>query len=115
MAGIKHLISALSFSNRGLRTAFDDEVSFQQEVYVSVFLIPLALYLGKTGTEKALLVSVILLVLITELINSAIETTIDRFGTESHPLSERAKDIGSGAVFMAIVNAVVVWTCIIFF
>lgn len=113
ITAIKRLINAFGFSIQGLKTAFKGEPAFRQEVYVTVFLLPLGLYLGATSTEKALLVATVLLVLVVELINSAIEAAVDRFGTEHHLLSGRAKDLGSAAVLMAIINAVVVWACIL--
>lgn len=81
---------------------------------LAMLLAPLGLWLGKSGLEKALLVSVLLLVLIVELLNSAIEAVVDRFGGEEHELSGRAKDIGSAAVFIALMNVIVVWTLVLF-
>ncbi len=80
---------------------------------LSVVLLPLALWLGNTGMERALLISVWLLVLLFELANSAIEAVVDRVGPEQHALSKRAKDIGSAAVLMALVNAAVVWLLVL--
>ncbi len=99
---------------QGLSSAFKNEASFRQEIYLSATLIPLSFYLGETGIEIALLVSVILLVLVTELVNSSMEAVVDRFGGEQHDLSGRAKDIASAAVLMALFNAVLVWGCVLF-
>ena len=111
--GLERLFKASGFSMQGLIAAFRNEAAFRQEVYLSLVLIPLGIYLGETGTEKALLVGVILLVLITELINSGMEAVVDRFGEEQHELSGRAKDVGSAAVFIALLNVLIVWACII--
>ena len=111
---IKRLFAAFNNSVSGLRNVFKTEVSFRQELLVCVILLPLALYLGRSAIDKVLLISSILLILIVELINSAIETVIDRISADSHELSGRAKDIGSAGVFLAIINAVIVWILIIF-
>lgn len=99
---------------QGLTAAFKNEAAFRQEIYLSIILIPLGFYLGETGVEIVLLVSVILLALITELINSGIEAVVDRFGGEHHELSGRAKDVASAAVLIALLNVVLVWGCILF-
>ncbi|TBV82662.1 MAG: diacylglycerol kinase [Desulfobulbaceae bacterium] len=113
--GITRLSNAFRWSLAGLAATFKHEKSFRQELILAVILFPLALWLGKTGTEKALLIGPILLVVIAELINSAIETVVDRIGDEIHPLSGRAKDIGSAAVLLAMVNLVIVWALVLFF
>lgn len=113
--GIRRLYIATLYSLQGLRAAFRNEAAFRLEVVLSVFLIPLGLWLGDSGTERALLVGCILLVIIIELINSAIETVVDRFGGERHELSGRAKDVGSAAVLIALINAVVIWFLVLFF
>jgi len=115
MFNITYLPKALKQSSKGLMAAFRHEITFRHEVLLSIILIPLGLFLGGTPSEKALLVTSVLLWLIIELINSAIEVTIDRVGTERHELSGRAKDIGSAAVFMAVINLVITWSIIIFF
>ncbi len=107
--GLRRLLNATRFSWQGLCAASRHEAAFRQELAASIVLLPLALWLGQTGTERALLLGVWLLVLITELLNSAIEAVVDRFGGEQHELSGRAKDIGSAAVFIALLNAAVVW------
>ncbi len=97
-----------------MATAWREEVALRQEVLLCAVLIPLALWLGDTGTERALLILMLLLVLLVELINSAIEAVVDRFGREQHPLSRNAKDIGSAAVLMSIIMASLVWVLVIF-
>lgn len=111
---IKRLIDAFGYSKRGLVEAFNNDIAFRQETYLALICIPLGLWLGETGTEKALLISTILLIPTIELINSSIERTVDRISTELHPLSGQAKDIGSAAVLIALINMLIVWACIIF-
>ena len=107
--GITRLVRAFGWSMAGLRAAFVGEAAFRQEVAVALGMAPAAVWLGQTGMERALLISSLLLVLLAELLNSAVEAVVDRVGSEQHPLSGRAKDIGSAAVFMGLVNAAVVW------
>ncbi len=111
--GLKRLIKAFGFSMQGLSAAFKNEAAFRQEIYLSIILIPMGFYLGKTGIERTLLVSVIILVLIIELINSGMEAIVDRFGDEQHELSGRAKDVASAAVLIALVNVLLVWGCVL--
>jgi diacylglycerol kinase (ATP) len=111
--GLRRLIRAAGYSWQGLVAAFRNEPAFRQEVALSFLFIPLALWLGHTGLERALLVAVWLLVLMFELLNSAIEAVVDRIGSERHELSGRAKDIGSAASFVAQVNAGVVWLLVL--
>lgn len=112
--GLERLFKAFAFSMQGLSSAFKNEAAFRQEIYLSIILIPLGVYLGESGSERALLVGVILLVLITELINSGMEAVVDRFGGEQHELSGRAKDVGSAAVLVALFNVLFVWGCVLF-
>jgi len=114
-SGIERLIKATIFSWQGLKAAFKHEQAFRQEIYLTLVLIPVGLWLGDDGVERALLVGVLLLVLIVELFNSGIEAIVDRIGEEFHELSGRAKDVGSAAVLIALINACVVWTLIIVF
>jgi len=107
--GVIRLVRALGWSMAGLRAAFVGEAAFRQEVAVALVMTPLALWLGQTLVERALLLSSLLLVLLAELLNSAVEAVVDRVGSEQHPLSGRAKDIGSAAVFISLLNAAVVW------
>ena len=105
----------LAFGNtvRGLRAAVRDEAALRQELMLAVVLIPAGLWLGRNGIERALLVGTMLLVLIVELINSALEAAIDRIGLEHHPLSGQAKDIGSAAVFVALLLLATTWILIL--
>src|SRR5687767_7448880 len=102
--GLKRLANALSYSLQGLRGAFAHEDAFRQELLMACLLIPAAFFLGETRIEKALLVASVLLVLIVELVNSALEATVDRISMERHTLAKRAKDIGSAAVFLSLIN-----------
>ena len=111
--GIKRLANAFSYSVAGTLAAFKHEDAFRQEVILSTILIPLAIYLGQTAIEQALMITSILLIIIVELLNSSVEATIDRISVKRHKLSKRAKDIGSAAVFFSLVNAAVVWFLIL--
>ena len=112
--GIARLVRAFGWSFAGLRAAFTGEAAFRQEVIVALVMAPSAVWFGQTGVERALLISSLLLVLLAELLNSAVEAVVDRVGEEHHPLSGRAKDIGSAAVLISIVNAAVIWFFILF-
>ena len=111
--GIKRLANAFTFSVAGTLAAFKHEDAFRQEVILSTILIPLAIYLGQTVIEQALMISSILLIIIVELLNSSVEATVDRISVKRHKLSKRAKDIGSAAVFFSLVNASVIWFLIL--
>ncbi|TWG92969.1 diacylglycerol kinase (ATP) [Luteimonas sp. J16] len=103
------ILKATMWSLQGLRAAWLHESSFRLEVYLLVPMAPLALWLGQNGVERALLLGSCLLVLAVELLNSAIEAVIERFGSEYHELSGRAKDMGSAAVFVTMLNVLLVW------
>ena len=111
--GIKRLANAFTYSVAGTLAAFKHEDAFRQEVILSAVLIPLAIYLGQTPIEQALLIASILLIIIIELLNSSVEATVDRISVKRHKLSKRAKDIGSAAVFFSLVNAAVIWFLIL--
>ncbi len=111
--GIKRLANAFTYSVAGTFAAFKHEDAFRQEVILSSVLIPLAIYLGKTGIEQALMIASVLLVIIVELLNSSVEATVDRISVKRHKLSKRAKDIGSAAVFFSLINAAVIWFLIL--
>ncbi len=113
-SGIGHLFYATRWSLAGFRAAFRDETAFRQEVYLSIVLVPLAFWLGKNAIEWVFLVGSLVLVLITELLNTAVEAAVDRIGEEAHALSKKAKDVGSAAVMLSILNAVLVWALIVF-
>lgn len=107
--GLRRLVNAFGYSLAGFRACYQNEEAFRQEVAASLVIIPLALWLGETGLEKALLIFSWLLVPLVELLNSALEAIVDRVGSEHHDLSGRAKDIGSAAVFCALLIAALVW------
>ena len=113
MRSITRLINATRWSLQGFRSTFKTEQAFRQEVLLLIILAPLGLWLGETGIERALLIGTVLLVLIVELINSAIESVVDRISIEQHELSGKAKDQGSAAVFVALVIAVMTWVLVL--
>ena len=112
--GIQRIVRATGFSARGLAQAWRHEAAFRQECVAAALLTPAAIWLGQTTVERALLIGVCLLVILVELINSAIEAAIDRHGDEHHELSGRAKDMGSAAVFVSLVIVLLVWGAVIF-
>ena len=109
LSGIRRLFLAFYNSWKGFKGAFRFEAAFRQEVALAVVLIPLGIYLGKTGVERALLVGAVLMVLIVELLNTGIETVVDRIGLERHELSGLAKDVGSSAVLLSFALLSVIW------
>ena len=111
--GLRRVWNALHYSLAGLRAAFQHEDAFRQEVFLAAVLIPLALLLPTSGMGHALMIAAVLLVIIVELLNSAIEATVDRVSIENHPLAKRAKDIGSAAVFVALLNVLIVWVLVL--
>jgi len=100
---------AFLWSMKGLRATWDLESSFRLEVYLFLVLVPLGLWLGETGVERAILIGSLLIVLIVEVLNSAIEAVVDRWGAEHHELAGRAKDMGSAAVFLSDMNVLACW------
>lgn len=112
--GLVRIWRAFNYAFAGLRAAFRHEYAFRQEVLLSVIFIPAAFFMPTAGLGKALMVASILLVLIVELINSAIEATVDRISLEDHLLAKRAKDIGSAAVLLSLVNVPLVWGLVLF-
>ena len=111
--GLRHLMNATRNTSQGLAAAFRNEAAFRQIVALNVILIPLGLWLGKSGVERAILVGSLLLMMIVELLNSGIEAVVDRVGLERHALSGLAKDIASAAVGVAILNVFVMWTLVL--
>jgi diacylglycerol kinase (ATP) len=107
--GIVRLWNAFGYSLAGFRAAYKHEDAFRQEAWLAAILIPLALWLPVGYLGKALMIASVLLVIMIELLNSAIEATVDRISLENHDLAKRAKDIGSAAVLVSLVNVVVVW------
>ncbi len=111
--GLKRVLNAFFYSLAGLRSAWKHEDAFRQELILALLLIPAALWLGQTGLEKAVLIASLFGVVLMELLNSAIEATVDRISLKNHRLAKRAKDIGSAAVLIAILNVIVVWGLIL--
>lgn len=111
--GIRRLWNALHYSAAGLKAAYACEDAFRQETWLTVALIAVSVFLPVTPLERGIMIASVILVLIVELLNSAIEATVDRVSLESHRLSKRAKDIGSAAVLLALINVAVVWSSIL--
>jgi diacylglycerol kinase (ATP) len=107
--GLKRVWNAFTYSLDGLGAAYRHEDAFRQEVLLAAVLIPLAFLLSHDNLARALMVGSVILVLVVELVNSAIEATVDRTSLETHPLAKRAKDIGSASVFLAMLNVIVMW------
>ncbi|MFO7761983.1 MAG: diacylglycerol kinase [Thermodesulfobacteriota bacterium] len=112
--GLIHLTQALAWSLAGLRSALANEEAFRLELVLCLFLVPLAIWLGNDGLSRSLLIGSLFIVLIVELLNTAVETVVDRFGNEWHTLSGRAKNLGSAAVLLSLVNAAIVWLFVLF-
>ena len=111
--GLTRLINALGYSRDGLRAAWQNEAAFREEILLAAITIPLALLLAKTGVDRALMMGSIILILIVEILNSAVEAVVDKASPEKNDLAKRAKDMGSAAVLLSLLNAVVVWACIL--
>jgi diacylglycerol kinase (ATP) len=113
MTDFQRLANAARYSMAGLRAALRKEAAFRQEVILFIVMAPLGVWLGRNGVERSLLIGSLLLVLIVELLNSAIEATVDRVSKKHHKLSGRAKDMGSAAVILAIVTVLAVWAMVL--
>jgi diacylglycerol kinase (ATP) len=111
--GLTRLIRSFGYSFQGFRFAWREEAAFRQEIALAVLVIPAGIYLGRTGVERALLVVPMLLILVVEFLNSAVEAVVDRSGTERHPLAGMAKDMGSAAVLLSFVLLGTVWLLIL--
>ena len=111
--GLRRVWNAFFYSVEGLRAALRHEAAFRQEVVLAVLLIPAALFMPAAATGKALMIAAVVLVLIVELLNSAVEAAVDRISLEHHALAKRAKDIGSAAVMLALINVPVVWALVL--
>ena len=111
--GLRRVWNALGYSIAGLKAAYLCEDAFRQEVWLAVLLIPTALFLPVPCIGRGLMVASVLLVLVVELLNSAIEAVVDRVSLENHRLAKRAKDIGSAAVLVSLLTVAVVWTCVL--
>jgi diacylglycerol kinase (ATP) len=112
--GVGRIIRAFTWSIAGIRQAFAHEAAFRQECFLFVVMAPIGLWLGRTGIDRALLVGSLFIILIVELLNSGLEATVDRISEEHHQLAGRAKDMGSAAVFLSLVNAFVIWLLVLF-
>lgn len=112
-SGLRRVILAAGYSLQGLRTTYRKEAAFRQETWLALVLIPLAVWLGENGVERALMIGSVMLVMIVELLNTGIENIVDRVGLEPHKLSGRAKDAGSAAVMVAMFNVALVWAVIL--
>jgi len=112
--GLRRIWNAFNYSLSGLHAAYLNEDAFRQESLLATLLIPIALLLPTSGIGKALMIASVLLVLIVELLNSAIEAAIDRISLDRHRLSKRAKDIGSAAVLIALINVLTTWSLVLF-
>ena len=111
--GLRRLINACAYSYAGLKAAYQNEAAFRQELWLALVLIPLAFYLQHGVVARLLLAGSVLLVLIVELLNSALEATVDYISLDEHPLAKRAKDIASAAVALSLVNLVLVWLLVL--
>jgi len=112
--GVRRLINATRNSFAGFAEAVRCEDAFRQELLLAAVLVPVALWSGRSGFERALLAGSVVLVLVVELLNSAVEATVDRISFDNHRLAKRAKDIGSAAVMLSLVNAGLIWLLILF-
>ena len=112
-SGLRRIWNALFYTIDGLKAAYQHEDAFRQELWLAVVLLPLAFVLPASGYGRALMVGSVLIVLVTELLNSAIEAAVDRISLDHHVLAKRAKDIGSAAVFLSLVNVVAVWALVL--
>lgn len=113
--GAKRILNAFFHSFNGIKVCFQKEEAFRQEIYLAVAFMPLAFVVGDTTAEKLLLIGSVFLVLITEILNSAVERAIDRISFERHELSKEAKDMGSAAVMLSVLLAIIIWTALAFF
>ena len=111
--GLPRIWNALTYSLAGLRVAIHHEAAFRQELLLAAILIPAALFLSVSTISKVLMIASVLLVLIVELLNSAIEAAVDHTSLEQHPLAKRAKDMGSAAVLLSLLNVIAVWLIIL--
>jgi diacylglycerol kinase (ATP) len=112
--GLRRIWNALFYSIEGFRAAYRHEDAFRQECLLALVLVPAVFFMPAGGAGKALMIAAVLLVLIVELLNSAVEAAVDRVSLENHQLAKRAKDIGSAAVFLSLVNVAVVWVLVLF-
>lgn len=114
VTGIQRIINAAGYSWKGIRSAYRHEAAFRQELWMAILLVPAGIYLGATFLDKAILVCSVLFVLVVELLNSAIESVVDRISDEHHELAGRAKDMGSAAVLFALIMTAIAWAAVLF-
>ena len=107
--GITRIVKAAGYSWQGIKSAYQNEAAFRQEIWLAVILVPLAIWLSESGLQLGLMLSSVVLVMMVEILNSAIEAAIDRHGNEQHLLSGRAKDMGSAAVLFAFIYLLLIW------
>jgi diacylglycerol kinase (ATP) len=112
--GVRRLLNALVYTVQGIVSAFRHEEAFRQELLLALFLIPTALLMQVSGVEKVLMIASVLMVLVVELLNSAVEAAVDLISLENHELAKRAKDMGSAAVFLSLVNVAAIWLLVLF-
>jgi diacylglycerol kinase (ATP) len=112
--GVRRLLNALVYTFHGFVSAFRHEEAFRQELLLALFLIPTALLMQVSGVEKVLMIASVLMVLVVELLNSAVEAAVDLISLENHELAKRAKDMGSAAVFLSLVNVAAIWLLVLF-
>lgn len=110
---MRRIVNAFGYSMSGLAAAYRNEAAFRQEVLLAAVLVPLALFLPASGAGRALMVGSVMLLLVVELLNSAVEATVDRVSLDDHSLAKRAKDIGSAAVMVALVNVPITWALVL--
>ncbi len=113
-ARIFRFFAATHYALQGLRAAWRTEPAFRQECWLLLLALPLAIYLGHNLLQRSILIAVLIVILIVELLNSAIETTLDKISTDPHPFIKRAKDLAAAAVLLAFINAAIVWLAVIF-
>jgi diacylglycerol kinase (ATP) len=111
--GLRRIFCALRFSLQGLKSCYQSETAFKQEVWASIFLLPLSFWVTSDSIERALLITPIIIVLAVEIMNTAIESVVDRIGSEYHELSAKAKDLGSAAVLMSLLLVIITWSIIL--
>ena len=114
VTGLRRIINAFGYSMKGLRAAFKHESAFRQETALLIILLPIAILLGQNIVDYSILIGSLLLVMIVELLNSALEAVVDRVGDEHHKLAGRAKDMGSAAVFVSLINVIVIWSMYVY-
>lgn len=113
--GLARIVAATQYSLRGLQAAYRNEEAIRQELWAGIVIIPLAFLIADSGVELALLLGSAILIFLMELVNSAIESVVDRISLEHHPLSGQAKDIGSALVMVALIIFATVWLAILFY